>query len=270
MQTADRELEYGAWLIGAFFQGPERLENARKHLESGIAFYRNTPEAQGPSYLLGLTALAGILADRGTPQATQQELELLREAVQVADRIYGSESLDAARMRVRLAEAHSSKGRDLAAVELQREAFQTRVNILGEDFRPMEMLKAMAQLADRIAANKSAAQPTYEAALKMLGLMRLHMRDNEELEALEAEILLRLERYREAQVLSQETASQAGSDSARWSALMAILHHKLNQPALAGEALQQAESRLNQGSIEPDPKTLALVLEARQLIAPGR
>ncbi|MEO2162497.1 MAG: serine/threonine-protein kinase [bacterium] len=170
--TADRHIAFGSWLHSAWFTTGSRLVDAEDHLRQGLAFYKANTRLQGPSYTTGLLALASLLTtqDKAAPEA----LPLLDEALASMARLHGTESLEYARVEVRLALACAATGKDERAARLQKHAFELRATELGKDFRPADSLLALGSLVRGIAQNKEAAAETYAVAAELVELLIMH------------------------------------------------------------------------------------------------
>lgn len=170
--TADRHIAFGAWLYSAWFTTGSRLVDAEDHLRQGLAFYRVNTLLQGPTYTTGLLALASLI--EAQDKAAPEVLALLDEALASMARLHGTESLEYARVEVRLAQACATDGQDERAARLQKHAFELRAAELGKDFRPADSLLALGSLVRGIAQKKEAAAETYAVAAELLELLIMH------------------------------------------------------------------------------------------------
>ena len=185
--TADRHIAFGAWLYSAWFTTGSRLVDAKDHLRQGLAFYEGNPRLQGPTYATGLLALASLL--EAQDKADPEIIVLLNEALASMTRLHGTESLEYARVEVRLAQSCAANGQDERAARLQKHAFELRAAELGKDFRPADSLIALASLVRGIAGNKDAAAETYAVAAELVELMIMHSPDLGELQDLHLRLI---------------------------------------------------------------------------------
>ncbi|MDP6369960.1 MAG: hypothetical protein QF615_10145, partial [Planctomycetota bacterium] len=180
-------IAFGAWLYSAWFTTGSRLVDAKEHLRQGLAFYEDNPRLQGPTYATGLLALASLL--EAQDKADPEVLVLLDEALASMTRLHGTESLEYARVEVRLAQSCAANGQDERAARLQKHAFELRAAELGKDFRPADSLIALASLVRGIAGNKDAAAETYAVAAELVELMIMHSPDLGELQDLHLRLI---------------------------------------------------------------------------------
>ncbi|MDE0916114.1 MAG: serine/threonine-protein kinase [Planctomycetota bacterium] len=185
--TADRHIEFGAWLYGAWFSTGTRLEDANGHLRQGLAFYEANPLLQGPTYGTGLLALASLLEAHGSPDP--EVVELLEEALASMARLHGTESLEYARVEVRLAQVCVANGQVERAARLHKHAFTLRAAELGKDFRPTDSLLALGSLVRGIAQRKEAAAETYAVAAELVELIIMHSPERGEWQELHRQLV---------------------------------------------------------------------------------
>lgn len=176
--TADRHIAFGAWLYSAWFTTGSRLVDAEDHLRQGLAFYKARTLLQGPTYTTGLLALASLI--EAQDEAAPEVLVLLDEALASMARLHGTESLEYARVEVRLAQACATAKQDERAARLQKHAFELRAAELGKNFRPADSLIALGSLVRGIAQKKEAAAETYAVAAELVELLIIHSPDRGE------------------------------------------------------------------------------------------
>ena len=172
LTTADRHIEFGAWLYSASFRTGTRLEDAKGHIRQGLAFYGANPLLQGPTYGTGLLALASLLEAQDS--ANPEVVVLLEEALAAMARLHGTESLEYARVEVRLAQVCVASGQVERAARLHKHAFTLRAAELGKNFRPADSLLALGSLVRGIAQKKEAAAETYAVAAELVELLIMH------------------------------------------------------------------------------------------------
>lgn len=255
--NAEQQLVFGLTL-----RSLGQRDEAAGLLREGLEVFEKRGFPKGESYLAGVLALAGIVEDQGAGGNPAEVDRLLLEAERVTRRLHGTESLRLAKVLERTAERFSERGELLDAAQRQKEALEIRSRALGESFDPGFAASALAALVVRIAQNPEFTREAYKLAVEAIELLRAEFGDPERFEVLRARLNLRLAAGDEdvKAVRRDLEDSEIEADPERL-ALLAIVHHRLGQDAVAVGYLRHAEEVAARAG--EDPELAQLLTEAR-------
>ncbi len=187
LATADRQISFGVWLSGSWFRARPQLTQAESNLRAGLSFYDQNPRLKGRSYATGLLALAGLLEARSA--SDPEVLTLLENALESTQRLHGSESVEYARVELRVADFCRANGQEERAAQLGRHAFEIRAAELSKDFTPSSSLLAVGNWVNGMAQQRDATEDTYTLFVELVELMILHAPEREDLQELRTRLV---------------------------------------------------------------------------------